>query len=187
MRRTILILFVVGFAIPLLAQPSIRIKARSAADLYAEQRRVVGSWCRHDFEGFRLSVADWARFRSLTTFKENPDFSSVMIVSRFDVQPRDSASWNMEVKYVVLGRYDRGSGYTASPGSDTVTFHTKDIDDNIVIVDLDPSSPHVSKRVAIEWMRQELGKTTSDLEKAHLREALKVLDPTPAVAPAPTR
>jgi hypothetical protein len=187
MRRTILFLFVVAFASPLLAQPSIRIKARSAADLYAEQRRVIGSWCRLDFEGFRLTGTDLARLRSLSIFKENPEFSSVVIVSRFDVQPRDSASWDMDVKYVVLGRYDRGSGYVPGAGTDTVTFRTKDIDDNIVIADLDPTSPHVSKKAAVAWMRQELEKTTSDVEKVHLREALKSLDPTPTgtTVPAP--
>ncbi len=188
MRRFIgIVVFLSAFSCLLVGQTGFRLKTRSAADLYAEQRRVVGSWCRHDFEGFRLNADDWARFKSLSNFKENPDFASIVIVSRFDVQPRDFASWDMGVNYVVLGRYERGAGYSASPGTESVVFRTKDIDSDIVIVDIDPSSPHVSKKAAVAWMRDQLGKSTSDVEKFHLREALKVLDPAPAASTAPAQ
>lgn len=188
MRRIIVTtLFLSAFCSLLLAQANIRLKARSASDLYAEQRRVVGSWCRQDFEGLRLNPATWDRFKTVSTFKENPDFTSIVIVSRFEVQPRDEASWDMDVNYFTLGRYQRGAGYTADSGTQTVTFQTKDIDGNILIVDLDPASPHVSKKAAIEWMKSELEKTTSDVEKFHLRDALKVLDPAPVTSSDPAK
>lgn len=60
----------------------------------------------------------------------------------------------------------------------TVTFTTKEIDGDILITNFDPINPYVSKRAAVDWMKRELQlSTTTDLEKVHLRQALKVLDP----------
>ena len=157
-----------------------RLKTRSASDLYADQRRVVGTWCRQDFEGLRLSDTGWDRFKSVTVFKKDPEFTSIVIVSRFQVEPRDNISWDMDVTYQILGRYDLASGYMADPGSQTLTFLTKDIDGDILIVGIDPGAPHVSKKAAIDWMKRQLQTTTSDIEKIHLSDALKLLEAPPA-------
>ncbi len=184
MRRTLaLSVLVVVFSSLLGAQTGFRLKTRNAGELYAEQRRVVGTWCRQDFEGLRLAADSWDRFKPLSTFRTNPEFNSIVIVSRFQVEPRDTISWEMSVDYVVIGKYERGSGYLADPGTETVTFQTKDIEGDIVITSLDPSSPHVSKKAAIAWMKNELATTTSDVEKAHLRDALKILDTPPTTTP----
>lgn len=166
----------VGFA-----QTGFRLKTRSAAELYAEQRKTVGTWCRQDFEGSRLSDAAWDRFRALTTFKKNPDYTSVVVVSRFQVEPRENISWDMDVTYTIVGRYEHGAGWIAQSGTQTVTFQTKDIDGDILITNIDTNSPHVSKKAAIDWMKRELQTTTSDVEKIHLQDALKILD-VPSVA-----
>lgn len=163
-----------------------RLKTRSASELYAEQRRVVGTWCRQDFEGLRLSDTGWDRFKPVTAFKKNPEFTSIVIVSRFQVEPRDNISWDMDVTYQILGRYDLGSGYIADPGTQTQSFHTKEIDGDILIVGIDPGTPHVSKKAAIDWMKRQLQTTSSDVEKIHLNDALKLLE-APAATGEPSR
>lgn len=179
MRKNLAILFaVLIFSGYTSAQSGFHLKTRSAADLFADQRRVVGSWCRQDFEGLRLTTDGWQRFKPLTTFRHNPDFTGIVIVSRYQVPERDAPSWNFDVNYWVLGRFDRSAGYSSENGMSTVTFTTKEIDGDILITNFDPMNPYVSKRAAVEWMKKELElSNTSDLEKIHLRQALKVLDP----------
>lgn len=187
MRKVAVIFLVTVCSTLLLGQVGFRLKTRSASELYAEQRRVVGTWSRQDFEGLRLSDTGWDRFKPVTSFKKNPEFTSIVIVSRFQVEPRDSMSWDMDVTYTILGRYELGAGYMADPGTETLTFHTKDIDGDILIVDIDPSAPHVSKKAAIAWMKRELQTTNSDIEKIHLNDALKLLEPSPAATTDPSK
>ena len=173
--------FVLAFLLlstPLLAQ--FQLHLRNPEDIYAEQRRTVGSWCRQDFMGYRLSDNGWNRYKSLTNLKHNPDSAAVVIVSRYQVGEHDprSVSWNVNVTYVVIGRYDHATGYSPQTGTETVTFQTKNIDDNILITALDPTSPHASKTAALAWMKQQLGSTQSDIEKIHLINAIKQLEPS---------
>ena len=185
MRKLLGFLLVICSLSPVLvAQTGFRIKTRSSSELYADQRRAVGAWCRQDFEGLRLNDTGWDRFKSITNFKKNPEFNSVVIVSRYQVEPRDSMSWDMDVTYTIVGRYERGSGYFNDAGTQTVTFQTKDIDGDVVITSIDPGTPHVSKKAAIEWMKKELESSTSDIEKIHLQDALKMLDSASPVANA---
>lgn len=188
MRKIVVVAFLVTvFSTMLLGQAGFRLRTRNAADLNAEQRRLVGTWCRQDFEGLRLSDAGWDRFKQITAFKKNPEFNSIVIVSRFQVESRDTMSWDTDVTYTIVGRYERGAGYMADPGIQTVTFQTKDIEGDIMIVNVDPISPHVSKKTAVEWMKKELETTASDIEKIHLRDALKVLEPTGVAGTEPSR
>jgi hypothetical protein len=188
MRKIAVLVFLVTVLSSLLfGQAGFRIKTRSASELYAEQRRVVGTWSRQDFEGLRLSDAGWDRFKPVTSFKKNPEFTSIVVVSRFQVEPRDNMSWDMDVTYTILGRYELGAGYLPDPGMQTVTFHTKDIDGDILIVNVDPGAPHVSKKAAIEWMKRQLQTTASDVEKIHLNDALKFLELSAASTTEPSK
>ncbi len=181
MRPRFVLLFLL-LSTPLLAQ--FQLHLRNPEDVYADQRRVVGSWCRQDFMGSRLSDNGWNKYKPLTNLKQNPDFATVVIVSRYQVGEHDpkSISWDVNVTYFVIGRYDRSSGYSPEPGTETVTFQTKDIDDNILVIGLDPTSPHVSKTAALAWMKEQLASTTSDIDKIHLTNAVKQLEPPSASA-----
>lgn len=166
------------------AQEGFRIKTRSAAELFAAQRRVIGEWCRQDYLGARLLPDGWERLKPLSTFRQNPDFHSIVIVSRYQVPPREESSWDVDVTYWILGRYDRGLGYTPANNTEVVTFKTKDIDGDIVINEIDPGAPHVSKRAAIDWMKRQLeAADTSDVDKVYLRRALTTLE-TPEAQPS---
>jgi hypothetical protein len=168
-------------------QSGLRLKFRNPLELYAEQRRVVGTWCRMDYEGLRLAADGWTRFKPLTNQRDNPDASTIVIVSRYQIAQHDpqSVSWNLDVIYNVIGRYQRSSGYQPESATQTVTYSTKEVDGDLVITEVDPTYPHMSKRAAIEWMKKELATTTSDVEKYYLNSALKQLEPPSATTPAP--
>ena len=185
MRSKVIFAFLL-LSTSLLAQSGLRLRVRNPSDLYAEQRRVIGTWCRQDFEGLRLAPNGWERYKQLTNIKSNPDSPSVLIVSRYQIEQHDASavSWNLDVTYFVIGRYERNGGYIPDEFTETVTYRTKDIDGDIVITDLDPTSPHLSKKAAVEWMKRELATTTSDVEKFHLTNALKTLDPAASTAAA---
>ncbi len=182
--------FVLGLLLcstSLFAQSGFRLRLPNPSEVYAEQRRIVGTWCRQDYEGLRLAPNGWQQFKSITTMKENPDAPGIVVVSRYQIEQRDpqASSWSLDVTYAVIGRYEHSSGYVSDEGTDTVTFRMKDVDGDILITDVDPAYPHMSKKAAVEWMKRQLASPTiSDLDKYHLTNALKVLDPTPAATPA---
>ena len=179
MRPKLVLAFLL-LSTPLLAQ--FQLHLRNPEDVYAEQRRIVGTWCRQDFIGVRLSDNGWNKYKSLTNLKENPDSTSVVIITRYQMGEHDpkSVSWDINVTYFVMGRYERSSGYMPDTGTETVTFRTKDVDGDILVTGLDPASPHVSKTAALTWMKQQLASTTSDIEKFHLANAIKTLEPPSA-------
>lgn len=181
MRSKVILIFLF-LSTPLLAQ--FQLHLRNPDEIYAEQRRAVGSWCRQDFTGFRIADNGWDKYKSLTNLKHNPDYSSIVIVSRYQVGEHDprNISWDVNVTYFVIGRYNRTSGYAPETGIETVTFQTRNMDENIVIINLDPTSPHVSKAAGLTWMKQQLASTTSDIEKVHLTKAIKELEPPSATA-----
>lgn len=173
--------FILAFLLlstPLLAQ--FQLHLRNPEDIYAEQRRAIGSWCRQDFVGDRLSDSGWDKYKALTNLRQNPESAAIVIVSRYQVGEHDpkSVSWDVNVTYLVIGRYDHASGYSPESRTEIVTFHTKDIDDNIMITSLDPTSSHVSKSAALAWMKQQLASTASDIDKIHLTDAIKQLEPS---------
>lgn len=176
-RFLLLLLF---FSLPAFAQ--LRLHVRNPEEVYAEQRHVVSSWCRQDFAGLRLTFEGWNRYKTLTNLKNNPDLSTIVVISRYQVGEHDpqSISWNVNVNYFVIGRYERSSGYIPDGGTESVTFRTKDIDGDILITDIDPALPHVSRKAALDWMKQELASTTSDVERFHLANAIKQLEPPSA-------
>ena len=178
MRKLLSIsLAVIAISTLVFSQEGFRIKTRSAAELFAAQRRVIGEWCRQDYVGARLSPDGWDRLKPLATFRQNPDFHSIVIVSRYQVPPREESSWNVDVKYWIVGRYERGLGYSSENNTEVVTFKTRDVDGDIVINEIDPAAPHVSKRAAIDWMKRQLdAPDTSDVDKVYLRRALTTLE-----------
>ncbi|MDT8067265.1 MAG: hypothetical protein ROO76_03780 [Terriglobia bacterium] len=179
MRPRFVLLFIL-LSTPLLAQ--FQLHLRNPEDIYAEQRRTVGSWCRQDFMGYRLSDNGWDKYKSLTSLKQNPDSPAIVIVSRYQIGEHDpkNVSWDVNVTYLVIGRYDHATGYSPTTGTETVTFQTREVDDNILITSLDPTSPHVSKTAALAWMKEQLASTTSDLDRFHLTHAIQALEAPPA-------
>lgn len=167
----------------LVAQTGFRIKTRSTAELNAEQRNVVGSYCRFDFEGARLKEGGWSKLEPWTGKKSNPDFQSIVLVSRYQVIPNEMAAWDVQVNYTTIGRFDLNAGFTPDAGMESVVFRTKDVDGTLEIVGIEPDAPHVSKRAALEWMKQlAADPKQTDVHRRHLQDAIRVLEPPASTA-----
>ncbi len=48
-------------------------------------------------------------------FRENPDFISIFIVSRYQLIETPTPTNSLNVAYVVIGRYEEGAGYMPMP------------------------------------------------------------------------
>jgi hypothetical protein len=145
-------------------------------------RSVVSSYCRMDYQGFRLAPETWPRMKALTTWKENPDWQGFTVVSQYELLDASEGvrAATVSVQYAVLGRFERGLGYTAEPGSEGVSFRLKDVDSTWKIEDLDPSiNPHVSKPRAIAWLKTALTAEKDAGNKITLERALKSLGASP--------
>ncbi len=143
-------------------------------------RNAVSNYCRMDYEGSRLRKDSWARMKSLTTWKDNPDWQGFTVVSHYDLVVADDGlrSATVVVKYVVLGRFERGLGYAAEPGTEEVTFRLKDVDGDWKIDDVDPIiTPHISKARALAWLKTSLAAEKDAANKIALEKALMALAP----------
>ncbi|MBZ5513210.1 MAG: hypothetical protein LAN70_18840 [Acidobacteriia bacterium] len=145
-------------------------------------RNVVNSYCRMDYQGFRLLKDSWVRLKPLTTWKENPDWQGFTVVSQYELLDASEGlrAATVSVKYTVLGRFEAGLGYTAEPGSEGVSFRLKDVDSDWKIEDLDPAiNPHVSKPRAIAWLKTALAAEKDAVNRIAIQNALKSLGASP--------
>jgi hypothetical protein len=147
-----------------------------------QARAIVNSYCRMDYEGFRLLKDSWPRMKSLTTWKDNPDWKGFTVVSQYELSAASVGlrAATVGVHYVVLGRFQAGLGYTAEPGSEEVSFRLKDVDSAWKIEDLDPTiNPHVSKPRAIAWLKAALAAEKDAANRIALQKALQDLGASP--------
>ncbi len=165
--------------------PTVRLHSRSVSELQADQRSLIGQWCRLDYEGSRLSDAGWKKFEPIATPKHNPEFNSIYVVSRYQLIPPDKVGMTTDVSYMVIGRYDLGIGYTPAPGTRYVTYRFAEKDGTLEVEDIDPPQPNVSKPAMITWLKAQLATAKSPDEKMPIEKALSALSPTPAAGAAP--
>lgn len=180
-RRAVLLLSLSFISVNAFTQlPNLRIKTRSVSELQAEQRGLLGQWCRLDFEGSRLGDSGWKKFDSLTNIKLNPEFGSIYVISRYQIDPPSRVSMSVPVTYNVIGRYEVGIGYTPMNDTRYVDFKFSDKEGDLQIVDIDPPQPNVSKAVFLSWVKEQLAATKSDTDKLALQNALnQLLPPAP--------
>jgi hypothetical protein len=89
-------------------------------------------------------------------------------------------SARITVKYLVLGTFESGIGFTPSSGSESYEFKLKETDGvwHIESTDPDQFDPHISKPRVIQWLQEKLKTTTDAGEKISIDTALKQLLPT---------
>lgn len=143
-----------------------------------QANNTVRDYLRLDLNGARLKAESWARMKALTTWKENPDWQAFTIVSQYDVvSANESArSATVTVKYGVLGRFQLGVGYTPDPGSETVDFKVRELEDGWRIEELSPTiNPHVSLARAVQWLQATLASEKDAANKIAIENALQTL------------
>ena len=160
-------------------------KIRSFETLAIEQRRLLSAYCRLDFQGARLSPEGWERMRNLSNFRENPDFTSVFIVSRYQLIEVTAPTEEIQVAYVVVGRYEEGAGYMPMPSTvRNVTFEIRDQSGELRIVRIDPPTPFVSRKAAIDWLKSRLTNQKEESGRAQIEASIKALEAESASPPA---
>jgi len=149
----------------------------------AEASQLVREFCRLDYLGGRLSATGWARMKPLTTWTDNPVSRAFRVVSRFDVTDNSGSvrSASITVRYLPLGTFELGIGYSPSTDSDEVVFNVKSVDDQwrIDATDPEPLIPQISKPVAVQWLEAKLKTVTDPAEKISIETALKQLQVKP--------
>jgi hypothetical protein len=174
--RRIALLGLVLFAFPSFAQ------LRPSGLPKTEQvQNTVREFCRQDFLGARLSGDGWNRVKRLTTWKDNPAWRTFHVISRYDQTSVSTGfhSARVGVKYIVLGRFELGAGYSSLNESENAEFKLRETEEEWRIDDTDPEllEPQISRQTALQWL-QEKQKTVTDAgEKASIETALKALQP----------
>ena len=144
---------------------------------------VVREFCRLDYTGARLSATSWTRMKSLTTWTDNPAWRRFRIVSRYD-QTNTAAgarSARITVRYLPLGTFELGVGFSPDTEPDDVEFTVRNVDEDwrIDTTNPDPLVPQVSKAVAVQWLEGKLKTVTDPAEKISIETALKQLQAKP--------
>jgi hypothetical protein len=177
---TLLLLFVLSASVLAQfgsgSQPGVKLRSRSFSDLYGAQKVLLSNYCRLDFEGARLQPAGWNRFKPFTSIRTNPEFTRVIIVTRFDIETPQQPSETLYSNYQTVGSYREEDGYTSVSSNDRVEFRVQEQSGDLLVTEVNPETPHVSPRAAIAWMNQRLADPkTSELERAHLKDAIDQL------------
>ncbi len=185
MRRCLLpLMFVLLLAAAAMAQfigvqpsaPGVRLHSTSVADLSASQKVLLSNFCRLDFEGARLQAAGWNRMKPFTSLRSNPEFERIVVVLRYDVETVERPTETVRVIYKAVGSYSETEGYTAFSANDHVVFRTQEERGDLMVTEIAPAAPHVSPKAAIDWMNLRIrDSSTSEIERAHLKEAIAEL------------
>jgi hypothetical protein len=167
-------------------QPGVKLRGRSFAELYAAQKVLLSNYCRLDFEGARLESAGWNRFKPYTSLRNNPEFTRVIVVTRFNIENPEQPSEELSASYQAVGYYQEGEGYMPVSSTDQVTFRVQEQNDTLLVTEVHPETPHVSARAALAWMTLRLADPkTSELERTLLNDAIRQLNkPLPRPRPA---
>src|SRR5512146_409465 len=140
-------------------------------------RNVVREFCRLDYVGSRLAPETWSRMKPLTTWKANPDWRSLTVVSRYDMGDASESfhSARISVHYQVLGRFEPGIGFTPEPAAQDVEFRLKETDGEWRIDSTEPPvTPHVSKARLVQWLQAALPKERDAANRAVMETALQL-------------
>jgi hypothetical protein len=159
------------------SQPGVKLRGRSFTDLYAAQKGLLSNYCRLDFEGARLQTAGWNRFKPFTSLRANPEFTRVIIVTRFDIETPEQPAELLYANYQAVGFYQEEEGYTAASANDRVAFRVQEQNGELLVTEVRPETPHVSPRAAVAWMNMRLADPKiNELERAHLKDAVNQLN-----------
>jgi hypothetical protein len=186
-RSSLLFLvFVVGSACFLAAQYPMPLPHAEQADTKtADIREVVSKYCRLDYEGARLDGQGWAKIEPVVSWKSNPDYAEINIISRYMVDPELTEShgkYTVTVHYRLLGSYNLVTGYVpeAPNTPQNVEYTVTDIKGDVRILDSENTLPHPSRAAMLKWLNEKLNATQDDVAKRRYQDALRQLQAQPA-------
>lgn len=145
----------------------------------AEAAATVREFCRLDYMGGRLSADGWKRMKPLTTWTDSSAWRTFRVVSRYDQTDENAGphTAHIMVRYLPVGIFELGIGFTPSTDPDDVTFTVRENDGawRIDTTEPEPLFPQVSKPAAVQWLQAKLKTVTDAAEKISIESALQKL------------
>jgi hypothetical protein len=146
----------------------------------ADVRELVSKYCRLDYEGARLDGQGWARVQPLVSWRTNPEYAEISVISRYEVETDPTANhgkYAVTVHYHLLGSYALSTGYVPeAPGSvQTVEYTVTDTNGDLRITDSDNSLPHPSRAAMLKWLNDKVSATQDEPAKKRYQDALRQL------------
>lgn len=187
-RRCLLILlFAVGSACFLSGQGTLPMPlGRQEADTKTlDVRELVSKYCRLDYEGARLDERGWAKVEPLVSWRSDPEYAEIDVISRYTVDQDVAANhgkYTVTVHYRLLGSYNLTTGYVReAPGAvQGVEYTVSDTNGNFRISDTENNLPHPSRAAMLKWLQDKLTSTQDLQVKARFQDALRQLEAQPA-------
>ena len=151
----------------------------------ADVRELVSKYCRLDYEGARLDGQGWAKVQPLVSWRSNPEYAEIDIISRYEVETDPTANhgkYTVAVHYRLLGSYALSTGYAPeAPGAvQTVEYTVTDTNGELQITDSENSLPHPSRTAMLKWLNDKASATQDEPAKKRYQDALRQLQAQPA-------
>jgi len=182
-HRLLSLLFLVALTSAVFAQfasapqSGVKLRGRSIAEFESEQKTLLSNYCRLDFDGARLDPSGWSRFRPYTSLRANPEFTRIVVVTRFNIEIPQQPGEELAATYRTVGFYHRGESYRDAVQSDRVQFRVQEQNGILLVTGFTPDEPHVSPRAAVTWMNHLLDNPkTPDWERVNLKDAVERLN-----------
>lgn len=172
------LLITVVFAIFAPAQANVRITPGERSNKIAEYRQAAANYCRLDYDGARILADGWTRIQPLTTWRENPDYKRIAVVTRYQILPdmvSEHGRNTFNVQYDISGEYDLSGGYFPDPMRIVVQVEVGELADQVRVVGTSESRPFVGRPRFQQWLQAKLNAETDPVAKATLQASLRRL------------
>lgn len=154
----------------------------------ARMRELVSQYCRLDYEGDRLSDSGWTKMQPLVSWRANPDFPLVNVISRYTVDNdpvENHNKYTVVVHYRLIGRFNIGQGFAKDASTEDVTYTVSQVNGEWRITEADPNYPHPSRPAILKWLNDKLSTASDVATKTVYQQAITELQ-APAATP-PTK
>ena len=157
-------------------QATVRLSPGERSNRNAEYRQAAANYCRFDFDGARLTPQGWVRIQPTTTWRENPEYHRVAVVSRYQILPDtryEHGRYIFDVQYDVSGQYDLAGGYFSDPNRITVQVEVGDANGDERVMETSDQRPFVGRARFQQWLQARLATETDPVAKATLEASLQ--------------
>ena len=158
------------------AQSGLRINPGEHSNRNAEYRQVVANYCRLDYDGARLTAQGWPRIQPITSWRENPEFKRISVVTRYQILPdmrSDHGRYGFDVQYDVSGEFDLSSGYFPDPNRILVHIELGDFNGDGRVMETSEQRPFVGQPRFLQWLQARLAAESDPVAKATLEASLR--------------
>ncbi len=157
----------------------------------AQIREAVAQYCRLDYEGARLDAQGWPKMQGLVSWRANPDFPLVNVISRYTIEEQPVPThkkFAIAVHYRLKGQFVLGEGFSKDLSSsvEDVVYTLAQVNGEWKIVDIEPNYPHPSKDATLKWLNEQLRKADDGPSKTVYQDAIRDMQ-APASPPTPSQ